>query len=164
LRRRDLFRECAAHNDRGAVLAEMTAVYAQGGNYTIELDGELVRCRVWRRPELSSQECARFAEEKVAHFDQLARRALAGMLLDLTDAPPIVGPQTQAALFAMFVAWENAACPLAVVAGESALQRMQVARVLQQAAPRWGACFVEASSALAWLHDAARASTIGSRS
>jgi hypothetical protein len=135
----------------------MGGAYAQGENYAIDLENGFARCRVWRMPHLSSLAGAQLAQDKIAHFTALALSGLAaGMLLDLSEAPTVVGPKTEAALSAMLGAWESQSLPIALVAGSSAMQRMQTSRVVAHAAPRWGAVFVDLAQGWAWLESKRR--------
>jgi hypothetical protein len=134
------------------VWGDMDGAYARGDNYSIELENGIARCRVWKMPELSSLAGAELAQEKIRHVTALSRSGVAkGMLFDLTEAPSIVGPKTETALKAMLDAWEARSLPVAVVAGPSALQRMQAGRLVASAAPHWGAVFVDLAQGLAWL-------------
>lgn len=135
----------------GAFLA-MTEIYADGGNYCIELEDSFAYCRVWTRPELDSAAGARFASEKVSHFEALSRGAAHGMLFDLSAAPPVAGPSTQASLGQMLAAWERVRRPVAVIAGANHVQLLQLRRLVASHAPRCGAVFTELSAARTWLH------------
>jgi hypothetical protein len=129
----------------------MPRIYAEGGNYSIELEAGLAYCRVWARPDLDSVAGARFAREKIGHFETLARGEAEGMVLDLTLAPPVTGPSTQASLGQMLAAWENAKRPIAVVAGARPIQLLQLRRLVAHHAPHCGSVFGESTDARAWV-------------
>jgi hypothetical protein len=110
----------------------MRELYASGGNYAIHVDDGLVDVRVWRRPDVAPAEGARFAREKVVHLEALARRdGVVGLLLNLAEAPPVVGPVTQAAVADMLRPFADRRHRIAVVVGESATQRLQMERLLR---------------------------------
>jgi hypothetical protein len=129
----------------------MPELYAEGGNYFIELVDRFACCRVWTRPDLDSAAGARFAAEKVRHFQALSLGAANGMILDLSGAPPVAGPSTQASLGEMLAAWERVNRPVAVVAGGNQIQLLQLRRLVTSHAPRCGTVFTDLSAARAWV-------------
>jgi hypothetical protein len=131
----------------------MTERLKEADNYAIDLEGSLVVCRVWSRPDLSSERGAELAQDKIKWFKALAAGDARGLLLDLSEAPRVTGPRTQEALGAMFSAWEEASKPLAVVAGPAKIQHLQMKRVLAAAAPQHGRLFESREPALLWLSD-----------
>jgi hypothetical protein len=133
--------------------------FAEGLNYSIDLDALSATCRVWSRPDLSSAEGAALAQEKVALFQKLAEGPAAGMLFDLTLAPVVTGPKTQQALGEMLSAWQAAGKPIAVVVGPQSIQQLQLRRLLSTSAPDRGALFTTSDEASVWL----RANMRGSR-
>lgn len=117
----------------------MEELFAAGANYRIVLEGAVARCVVWSRPDLSSEEGAACAEEKIAHFQKLSSTAEPrAMILDLEQAPAVTGPRTQLALASLLLAFEQAGKPVAVVVGTSPTQQMQLARLIEENAPRHG--------------------------
>jgi hypothetical protein len=127
----------------------------EGDNFSIERDPKeprVVRCRVWKRPELDSAAGARCAEEMAGHLRRYAADPTGpvGLLFDLTDAPPIFGPRTEAALGAMIGAWERASKRVAVLTRER-IQELQLRRVVGENAPRGGDVFTSPEPALAYL-------------
>ena len=129
----------------------MGTLYAEGGNYRIELDASIATCRVWRRPDVDAETGAAFAKEKVAHFDALARGVARALIFDLRDAPPVTGPKTQEAIGLMISTFERVRRRVAIVSGPSATQRLQLPRIVDAAAPRSGRVFASADDARAWL-------------
>ncbi|HEY6557469.1 MAG TPA: hypothetical protein VI072_09350 [Polyangiaceae bacterium] len=129
----------------------MVVVYAEGGNYRIELDQSTAYCRVWSRPDVDSQAGASFALEKIAHFQALARGQAERMILDLMDAPPVAGPKTQEALGAMLASWEAARRPIALVVGDNKVQLLQLKRLTVSHAPHYGRVFSDLDLARDWL-------------
>ncbi len=129
----------------------MVVVYAEGGNYRIELDQSTAYCRVWSRPDVDSQTGAGFALEKIAHFQALARGQAECMILDLMDAPPVAGPKTQEALGEMLAAWEVTRRPIALVVGDNKVQLLQLKRLVVSHAPQCGRVFSSLALARDWL-------------
>jgi hypothetical protein len=125
--------------------------FAEGLNYSIDVDGPIASCRVWSRPDLSSAEGAALAQEKVSLFQQLAQGPARALLFDLAQAPVVTGPRTQQALGEMLSAWQAAGKPIAVIVGPQSIQQLQVRRLLSTSAPDRGALFMGTDEALAWL-------------
>jgi hypothetical protein len=103
--------------------------YAEGANYTIDVEGRLAVCRVRCRRDLTMQEGAQLASEKVALFRKLATGDTQAMLFDLSAAPAVIGPKTQDALGKMLQVWQLASKPIALVSGTNALQQLQLRRL-----------------------------------
>jgi len=125
--------------------------FAEGMNYSIDLDGSIATCRVWSRPDLDSGTGARLATEKISLFQRLAARLASGMIFDLSVAPAVTGPKTQQALGKMLEAWQSAAKPVAVVAGSNSIQQLQLRRLISTYAPNHGALFGSVEEARAWI-------------
>jgi hypothetical protein len=106
-----------------------TKRYAEGANYAIDVEGPLAVCRVRCRRDLTMQEGACLASEKVALFRTLATGQAAAMLFDLSAAPAVIGPKTQEALGQMLGVWQTARKPIALVAGANAMQQLQLRRL-----------------------------------
>ncbi|HEY8429058.1 MAG TPA: hypothetical protein VIL20_11815 [Sandaracinaceae bacterium] len=129
----------------------MATLYAEGGNYRIELDASrIASCRVWRRPDVDSETGAAWAREKVAYFDALASGDARAMIFDLRDAPPVTGPKTQEALGKMVSAFERHGRRIAIVTGPSPVQRLQLQRIVDEAAPTVGRVVTSLDEARAW--------------
>lgn len=130
----------------------MRELFASGGNYQIFVEDGIVDVVVWRRPDVKLAEGAGFAREKVAHLKALAARAeAAALILDLGDAPPVVGPQTQAAVTEMLRTFTAGGRRIAVVVGPSATQQMQVERLVREQLGLEGCVFRSAHEARAFL-------------
>jgi hypothetical protein len=125
--------------------------FAEGQNYSIDLEGPRARCRVWSRPDLDSAQGAALAVEKIALFQRLAQGDAEDMLFDLTHAPAVTGPKTQEALGQMLLAWEQAGKPIAVLSGPLSIQQLQLRRLVATFAPQHGALFTALDEARAWL-------------
>ncbi len=142
-----------AESVKGDAGQPMTKRFAEGLNYSIDLEGSTAICRVWSRPDLDSAQGAQLAREKVAIFRGLAHSGADGMLFDLTLAPAVTGPKTQKALGDMLGAFEAAGKPIALVTGQLSIQQLQLRRLLATYAPQRGALFTSQDEALAWLVD-----------
>ena len=129
----------------------MTQRFAEGMNYSIDLEGSIAVCRVWSRRDLDSATGARLATEKIGLFRRLAGGATGAMLLDLAQAPVVAGPKTQGALGEMLKAWQDVSKPVAVVASSHSIQQLQLRRLIQTFAPNHGALFGSIEEAAAWL-------------
>jgi hypothetical protein len=120
----------------------MRVGYATGGNYTIDVDDGVVDVRVWRRPDVTMPVGAAFAQEKVSHLTVLAARPdVTGLVLNLTDAPAVIGPVTQKAVQDMLSGFVERRRPIAIVVGDSSMQRMQCERLLRELGQPDGAVF-----------------------
>ena len=136
--------------------------YASGGNYVIDIDDEgVVELRVWKRPDVDSITGARFAEEKIALLRKLALGPAKGLVFDLRDAPPVVGPKTEAALGAMLEIFEGVRKRVTMLAGDSSVQQLQVKRLIAKHAPRFGRADTDPREARAWARGAASSSPPG---
>lgn len=129
----------------------MTQRFAEGMNYSIDLEGSMAICRVWSRRDLDTATGAQLATEKIGLFQRLASGDTAAMLLDLSQAPVVTGPKTQGALGEMLKAWQEVSKPVAVVAGSHSIQQLQLRRLIQTFAPNQGALFGSAEEAAAWI-------------
>jgi hypothetical protein len=129
----------------------MPSIYAEGGNYRIDLDAAIAYCQVWARPDVDSSVGAGFARETAQHFEALSLGLARGIIFDLTLAPPVTGPVTQESIGRMLEAWERAGRPMAVVVGGNQVQVLQLRRLVAAHAPRCGSVFTALTSARAWV-------------
>jgi hypothetical protein len=130
----------------------MTEPHAQGGNYRIDIADGVATCRVWRRPDVDAQTGAGWAAEQLEVVQRLAAEpatSVRGFILDLQDAPPVVGPRTEAAIGQMLAPWETRGRPVVVIPGASPTQRLQLTRVVRLHAPTWGRVEVDGAAATA---------------
>ncbi|MEY4550002.1 MAG: hypothetical protein RL685_6197 [Pseudomonadota bacterium] len=124
--------------------------YAEGANYSIDVEGALAVCRVRCRRDLTMEQGAQLASEKVALFRKLAAGTTQGMVFDLSAAPAVIGPKTQEALANMLSVWQVARKPIAIVSGGNALQQLQLRRLAAGFAET-AAMFEAEPQARAWL-------------
>jgi len=123
-----------------------------GSNYDVELaDDGLAIARVRRRPDIDTSAGADAIEQMASAILDAADEHVAALLLDLSDAPAVTGPRTQATLTTLLEQWCGTGRRAAVVIGDSAVQRMQVDRIA--AGVHTGAVIVATSvdAAMIWL-------------
>ena len=110
---------------------------ASGDNFTIHVADGVVRLRVWSRRDMSYARGAELAQKKVDVLREVARRAgVVGLLFDLTEAAPVVGPVTEDAVQAMMRAFADHGHRVAVVVGPSPTQGLQFTRLAREACKR----------------------------
>lgn len=127
--------------------------YAEGGNYRVELDEGVATMRVWRRPDVSREVGAGYAQEMVAVYRRLAAEPwtqVRGVVMDLRDATTTWGPVTRAAVGEMFELLEQAGRRCAVVTANDALQMMHVVAIVREHAPKFGRVFGSITAASRW--------------
>jgi hypothetical protein len=127
------------------------SILEEGDNYRVELDGSVALCRVWARPDLDFETGAQLAEKKVAICRSLAVGPALGLLFDLRDAPKVTGPKTQKALELIMGAWEAAARPIAIIVSPASMQKLQLSRIVRDAAPQHGEVFIDLERGRKWI-------------
>jgi hypothetical protein len=129
-------------------------VYAEGGNFRVIIGSDgVAHFRVWRRPDVSREVGATYAQEMVVVFERLTLEPwmrVRGVVFDLVEATTTWGPVTQVAIGEMFSKMEAAGRWLAVVTAADAVQLMTVATVLKRHAPRCGRAFGSLSNGQTW--------------
>jgi hypothetical protein len=122
---------------------------ASGDNYEISIHGRLAICRVVQRTDRSSSEGADSAEQIARHLKSLAKhRDVTGLIFDFRQAPTVFGPRTEAALADAFAAFEQAGRRVVGLVDGRPMQRLQVSRVISQAAPTYGGVHEDVSAAV----------------
>ena len=125
---------------------------AEGRNYRIERrDDGCVIATVRRRPDLDTTAGADDCETMCAAILATADRDIVGLVLDLTEAPPIAGPRTQATLTTMLRAWVRGRRRAVLVIGPSAVQRLQLDRMVAHVASPAVTVMTSTDDARAWL-------------
>jgi hypothetical protein len=128
------------------LLASEEVVFAEGVNHRVVLEGTIVRMRVWKAPQIPSDDAAADFALLVERVIPLAAQTSA-LVLDVIDAPPVAGPKTQAALESLFAAFASRNKRVAIVTAGHALQQLQMRRLVSERAPRHGAVFTDAAEA-----------------
>src|SRR6185503_20481919 len=104
----------------------------EGGNYEIILHRGVAICRVWRRPDVSREEGARYAEEMVKTMTEAAagmRSAGRAAILDMSEAPTSWGPATEASLGRILAEWERSRRRIAVQMSSDPIQGLLIRRM-----------------------------------
>lgn len=124
---------------------------AEGDNHVIDLEDGVLGVQVVRRPDRDSQSGADEAESIKTHFERGAARVdVRGGMLDLSQAPPVAGPRTQAALGKLIAAFARQRKPIAIVVG-GATQRLQMERLATEHGAGRAEVHDEVAAARAWL-------------
>lgn len=125
-------------------------------NFSIDVDGDAVaRVRVWKRPDLPFDKGAELARRMLATTRGLAGDARArGLVLDLREAPVLVGPRTRSTLAELVGAWEAAGKRVGVVLVPG-VQRVTLEPGLTEAAPTCARVTGTTDEAHAWVLDGA---------
>jgi hypothetical protein len=129
----------------------------EGDNHLISERDGLVICQVWARPDLSSEQGAKNADELVKFLEEQVLRPgtrYRGIILDARRAPIVFGPETRARLAALFSKSVANRARLAVLCGESATQVLQF-RSLCATSPNLLQVFENEAEASHWLRPGA---------
>ena len=103
----------------------------------IEAAADVLQARVIRRPDLSSEQGAELADRFVdALLETAASSGTSRTMVDLSAAPPVMGPRTEAAFTRLLSAHAKLARPIVVVASANPTQRLQLQRLVREHAPR----------------------------
>jgi hypothetical protein len=128
-------------------------LYAMGGNFVIEIEGDIAVCRMWSRPDVDREEGARFVLAEVDAIKRLLAESpdtVASAVLDMTRAPAQWGTVTQSCLERMVAMFESAGRRVAVVVAADPLQSQQMEHIIGAFAPRQGKLFGSVDDAKAW--------------
>jgi hypothetical protein len=115
-------------------------IVAEGPSYSVALDGERGAIRIWRRPDLPTDEGAKIMQEMTREIGGLLTK-VRSLLFDLREAPPVSGPTSVEALGHVARACERARIRVAVLIADDAMQRLQVNRVVKECAPEMARVF-----------------------
>ncbi|MEO6600601.1 MAG: hypothetical protein ABIQ16_12045, partial [Polyangiaceae bacterium] len=100
----------------------------EGDNHLISERDGLAICQIWTRPDLSSEQGAKNAQEMVTFIQDLVLRADAnfrGIIFDARRGPTVFGPKTRETLAGLLVRSVARNVRVAVLCGESATQVLQ---------------------------------------
>lgn len=126
----------------------------QGGNYEIQIQRGIAICRVWKRPDVSREEGARYAEDMVRTMNETAvslRSVAKAAILDMSDAPTSWGPATEASLGQILAAWERSKRRIAVQMSADPIQGLLIRRMCKEHAPVQGMAVASRVEADAWI-------------
>ena len=126
---------------------------AEGENHLISERDGLAVCQIWMRPDLSSDEGAKNAQQMASFLMNVVLRVgttYRGIIFDVRQGPPVFGPQTRAVLASLLLRCTERRVRLAVITGESATQVLQF-RSLCSDAPDMTQVFDNEPAAVQWL-------------
>ncbi len=107
----------------------MTTLH-EAGNYRLTLEEDVVVATVWRREDLSSAEGADLAEQMTRALDAaVARATVRALVLDLSAAPPVMGPRTLVTIGGIVERAVGLRRKVRIVAGPTATGRLQLERL-----------------------------------
>jgi len=124
----------------------------EGENFRLAVWRDVAYCQVWRRPDVSADEGARFAGVLMNALRSLLtdrENAVPGIVFDVREAPATSGPRTLALLGEAINTWSLADKRVAVLAGPVE-QRAQMAELLLQSGNGRGQVFGEVDGAVAF--------------
>lgn len=125
----------------------------EGDNHVISERDGLAICQVWTRPDLSTEQGAKNAQEMVAFIQDIVLRPgtkFRGLIFDVRRGPPVFGPRTRETLAALFVRSIAHKVRVGILCGESATQVLQF-RSLCAATPTMTQVFENEAAAAHWL-------------
>jgi hypothetical protein len=128
-------------------------LYAEGGNFRVDLTRTVAICSVWSRPDVSRETGMAYARETAIVFAKLAgerKTVVRAAVLDLHEAPKTWGPVTQGHLEEMVRSFEMVKRRIAVVSSDDALQVLQLKRLVKTRAPTHGRVFASVEDAVLW--------------
>jgi hypothetical protein len=132
----------------------MGLLLGKGGNYEIHLKRGVALCRVWKRPDVSREEGARYAEEMVRTMAETAagsRAAGKAAILDMSEAPTSWGPATEASLGQILTDWERSRRRIAVQMSDDPIQGLLIRRMCKAHAPAFGMAVSSLEEATVWI-------------
>jgi len=128
----------------------MTDALYQGENFEARVDGtELAILRVWRRPDLTLAQGAELSQQMAEIVSMLLWEGHP-VLLDVREAPTVVGPVTQRSLSDMIDTARDAKRRFAILVGHP-MQELQLSRLVRQGGHAYAGVFDELESAETWL-------------
>ena len=126
----------------------------EGGNYEITLHRGIAICRIWKRPDVTREEGARYAEEMVRSMGATAvgpRSVAKAAILDMSEAPTSWGPATEASLGQILADWERSRRRIAVQMSSDPVQGLLLRRMCKEHAPTHGVAVSSREEAEQWI-------------
>ena len=126
----------------------------EGGNYEITLHRGVAVCRIWKRPDVTREEGAQYAQEMVRAMGTTAvgpRAAAKAAILDMSGAPTSWGPATEASLGQILAAWERSRRRIAVQMSADPIQGLLLRRMCKENAPTCGMAVSSREEAEQWI-------------
>ena len=113
--------------------------HKEGENHIVDVEDGVARARVWMRPDLTAERGAALSRELAASLVELAeRRGVRAAILDLREAPPVIGPITRGVLAGAISAWEQHDKRIALLVSNHPTQLTQMRKLVEETAPRGG--------------------------
>ncbi len=125
----------------------------EGDNHLISERDGLAVCQIWTRPDLSSEQGAKNAQEMVLFMQDVVLRIgtqYRGIIFDVRRGPPVFGPKTREVLAGLLLRSIARSVRVAVLCGESATQVLQF-RSLCAEKPLMTQVFDNEAAAVHWL-------------
>ena len=125
----------------------------EGDNHLISERDGLAICQVWVRPDLSTEEGAKNAQEMVAFIQDIVLRPgtkFRGIIFDVRRGPPVFGPKTRDTMAALLTRSIAHKVRVGILCGEHATQVLQF-RALCAATPTMTQVFENEAAAVHWL-------------
>ena len=126
----------------------------EGENHLISERDGLAVCQIWSRPDLSSEQGAKNAEQMVTFMSDVVLRLntkYRGIIFDVRRGPTVFGPKTRDVLAALLARSVERRVPVAILTSDSATQVLQF-RSLCASAPSMTQVFENEPLAVQWLH------------
>jgi hypothetical protein len=126
---------------------------AEGENHLISARDGLAICQIWTRPDLSSEEGAKNAQQMVAFMLNDVLRIgtkYRGVIFDVRRGPPVFGPKTRDVLAGLLARAIERRVRVAIITGESATQILQF-RSLCAETQKMTRVFDNEPAAVQWL-------------
>lgn len=122
--------------------------YAEGPNFTIDLEDGVAVVRTFKRTDLDSAQLG----DAAAQLSQLSAQLtvddkVTGLVVDLRRTPGAVGPRVEQAYADIAGAWDSTGQRVSFLILEDAMQHMQISRIVTKAASRCGAVFTDRNDA-----------------
>jgi hypothetical protein len=136
----------------GATIAFMVSL-ARGLIFAIDAEGDVVRCTLTNRADITpaqGADCAREIAKVLVETVLAPHSRYRGVIFDVSSGPTVFGPTTRVLLARIFRAAEAAKKRLAVRAGPTATQQLQFTNLCREHAPTFSRVFTNDSGA-AWV-------------
>lgn len=122
--------------------------YAEGPNFTIDLEEGVAVVRTFKRADLDSAELGNAAAQLCQLCSQLTLDdKVSGLVVDLRRTPGAVGPRVEQAYADIAGAWDATGQRVSFLVLEDAMQHLQITRIVSKAAARCGAVCTDRNEA-----------------
>jgi hypothetical protein len=126
----------------------MSIRYATGDNFTLDLEEDVAVCRLFKRSDLDGQALARSSLQLLSHGRALTvKNGIVGLVVDLRRVPGAMSPEVARAYQDLASAWEKTGQRVAFLIVDDPIQMMQLGRIVNENAPRFGALMTDRNEA-----------------